>query len=260
MRYKRIAFRIWETLFLAEAGLLFVAQWQHALAWLNPLLVGIGFHSMSRSRRLVWSRRNHGSHSAPGLPLEPVLRARKELSNVEHTLSPGQLEAIRRLGTCAVSNAIESFDVRLRNEGLADSSIRSMFPHLPPMLGYAVTARIRCSSPPPVGHNYHDRTDWWTSFLTVPAPRVVVIQDIDPKPGFGAFVGEVHASIQRALGSVGAVTNGAVRDLQAVEAAGYPVVRGQCRGVPCLCPHGGIRRTGRSRRIAHRAGRSDLRR
>jgi hypothetical protein len=52
MQYKRIAFQIWETLFLAEAGLLFLAQWQQALSWLNPLLVGIGFHSMSRSR---WS-------------------------------------------------------------------------------------------------------------------------------------------------------------------------------------------------------------
>jgi hypothetical protein len=51
MRYKRIAFRIWEGLFLAEAGLLFLAQSQHALAWLNPLLVGIGCHSMSHSRR-----------------------------------------------------------------------------------------------------------------------------------------------------------------------------------------------------------------
>jgi 4-hydroxy-4-methyl-2-oxoglutarate aldolase len=140
---------------------------------------------------------------------------------VEHTLHPGQLESIRRLGTCAVSNAIESFDVRLRNEGFADSSIRSLFPHLPPMLGYAVTARIRCSSPPPVGHNYHDRTDWWNYLITIPAPRVVVIQDIDPKSGFGAFVEEVHAYIQPALGSVGAVTNGAVRDLQAVEGAGY---------------------------------------
>ena len=44
--------------------------------------------------------------------------------------------------------------------------------------------------------------------------------------GFGAFVGEVHAYIQRALGSVGAVTNGAGRDLQAVEAAGYQLFAG----------------------------------
>lgn len=145
---------------------------------------------------------------------------------MEHTLSPGQMESIRRLGTFAVSNAIESFDVRLRNEGLADASIRSMFPRLPPMLGYAATARIRCSSPPPVGHNYHDRTDWWNYLITVPAPRVVVIQDLDPKPGFGAFVGEIHANIQRALGSEGAVTNGAVRDLPAVEASGYQLFAG----------------------------------
>jgi 4-hydroxy-4-methyl-2-oxoglutarate aldolase len=145
---------------------------------------------------------------------------------VKHALSPAQLEAIRQLGTCTVSNAIESFDVRLRNEGFADSSIRSLFPDLPPMLGYAVTGRIRCSSPPPVGHNYHDRTDWWNYLITVPAPRVVVIQDIDAKPGFGAFVGETHAYIQRAMGCVGAVTNGAARDLQAVEAAGFQLFAG----------------------------------
>jgi hypothetical protein len=52
MRYKRIAFRVCEALFLAEAGLLFLVQWQQALSWLNPLLFGIGFHSMSHSRRV----------------------------------------------------------------------------------------------------------------------------------------------------------------------------------------------------------------
>ncbi len=51
MQHKRIAIQICEALFLAEAGLLFLLQWEHALAWLNPLLVGIGFHSMSHSRR-----------------------------------------------------------------------------------------------------------------------------------------------------------------------------------------------------------------
>jgi 4-hydroxy-4-methyl-2-oxoglutarate aldolase len=145
---------------------------------------------------------------------------------VKHALNPAQLEAIRQLGTCTVSNAIESFDVRLRNEGFADASVRSLFPDLPPMAGYAVTGRIRCSSPPPVGHNYHDRTDWWNYLITVPAPRVIVIQDIDPKPGFGAFVGEIHAIIQQALGSVGVVTNGTARDLPAVKAAGFQLFAG----------------------------------
>jgi 4-hydroxy-4-methyl-2-oxoglutarate aldolase len=145
---------------------------------------------------------------------------------LEHTLSPDQLEAIRRLGTCAAANAIETFDIRLRNEGFAEAGIRSMFPHFAPMLGYAVTARIRCSTPPPVGHGYHDRTEWLTYMATIPAPRVVVIEDIDPKPGSGAYVGQVHACILRALGGVGMVTNGAVRDLPEVEASGYHLFAG----------------------------------
>jgi 4-hydroxy-4-methyl-2-oxoglutarate aldolase len=145
---------------------------------------------------------------------------------LEHALNPDQLEVIRRLGTCAVSNAIETFDIRLRNEGFADAGVRCVFTHLPPILGYAVTGRIRSSTPPPVGHIYHDRTDWLDYLLTVPAPRIVVIEDIGPKPGLGAFVGDVHAAIQKALGSVGAVTNGAVRDLEALEKTGFQVFAG----------------------------------
>src|SRR4051812_5510874 len=136
-------------------------------------------------------------------------------------LSPDELEALRRLDTCTVTNAIDTFALRLRNEGFADASIRCVFPRLAPMTGYAVTVKIRCSSPPPVGHAYLDRTDWWNQILKMPAPRVVVLQDVDSRPGTGAFLGEVHCNILLALGCVGAVTNGAVRDLPAVEATRF---------------------------------------
>lgn len=128
------------------------------------------------------------------------------------------LEALRALDGPTVANAIEAFDVRLRNEGFADSSIRCLSPGLPAAVGHAVTARIRCSAPPAVGHRYHDRTDWWTYILTVPAPRFVVVQDVDDRPGFGAFVGNVHANILRALGGVAYATNGSVRDTGEVSA------------------------------------------
>lgn len=141
-------------------------------------------------------------------------------------LSPEQLEAIRRLDTCTVSNAIETFEMRLRNEGFADASVRAMFPRLTPMLGYAATAKIRCSGPPPEGHSYFDRTDWWNYLLTIPAPRVVVIQDVDSDAGRGSFLGEVHVNILQALKCVGAVTNGAVRDLPAVAMAGFQMFAG----------------------------------
>ena len=54
-----------------------------------------------------------------------------------------------------------------------------------------------------------------------PKPRVIVLQDADHEPGLGAFVGEIHATIGLALNCVGCVTNGAVRDLPAVEATGF---------------------------------------
>lgn len=127
------------------------------------------------------------------------------------------LNALCAFDGATIANAIEAFSVRLRNEGFADSSVRSLFPDLPPAVGYAVTARIRCSTPPPVGYQYTDRTDWWHYIVSVPAPRFVVVEDVDARPGLGGFVGELHATILRALDCVGYATNGSVRDAAAVQ-------------------------------------------
>ncbi|MGZ5565386.1 MAG: RraA family protein [Limisphaerales bacterium] len=142
---------------------------------------------------------------------------------METPLSPEQLQALRSLSTCTVANAVETFETRLRNEGFLGSGIRAVFPQQKPVVGYAVTITIRCSSPPPVGHNYLEHTEWWDEFAKQPGPRIVVIEDVDPLSGLGAFVGEVHANILKALGCVGVVTNGAVRDLPALEALGFAV-------------------------------------
>jgi 4-hydroxy-4-methyl-2-oxoglutarate aldolase len=141
-------------------------------------------------------------------------------------LDEQQMAALREIDTCTVSNAIETFRVRLRNTWFADSSIRCFFPELPPMVGYAATARLRSGDPPITGGSYHDRTDWWNDILQIPAPRIVVLEDLDRKPGLGALIGEVHASILKALGCIGCVTNGAVRDLPAVRAKGIHVFAG----------------------------------
>ena len=98
-------------------------------------------------------------------------------------LTPELVDQYRQFDSASVSNAIETFDVRLRNEGFADGRIRCLFPDQPPVVGHAVTARIRSSAPPPVGLSYHDRTDWWNYIVSVPAPRIVVVQDVDDRPG-----------------------------------------------------------------------------
>ena len=135
-------------------------------------------------------------------------------------VSSEAFENLRSFDTCIVSNGIERYNVRLRNEGFVSGKIHCRFPKLPPMLGYAVTARIRTSSAPMKGGWYFDRMDWWTYFDSMPGPRVLVLQDADHSPGMGALVGEIHATIAQALKCVGCVTNGAVRDLAGVEALG----------------------------------------
>lgn len=137
-----------------------------------------------------------------------------------------ELEGLRCLDTCTVSNAIETFEVRLRNTGFTDARIRCLFEDFPPMVGYAATARMRSGEPPIAGRIYHERTDWWQSILAVPAPRIVVLEDVDAPPGCGAFLGDMHAAILRALGCVGYVTNGAVRELPRVRELGLQLFAG----------------------------------
>jgi 4-hydroxy-4-methyl-2-oxoglutarate aldolase len=145
---------------------------------------------------------------------------------MEARLNAAELEALRHLGTCTVANAIETFHVRLRNTGFADSSIRCMFEDFPPMVGYAAPARIRSVNPPMQGSSHFDRSDWWNYLLTMPAPRVVILQDVDSRPGLGSFIGEVHANILIALGCVGLVTNGAVRRLNEIKPTGFQMFAG----------------------------------
>ncbi len=137
-----------------------------------------------------------------------------------------QLEILRRLDACTLANAIETFQARLRNEGFADSSVHCQFPNLKPMLGYAATVKVRGSAPPTADSRFPDRTDWWDYIVSLPAPRVVVVQDVATKVGLGSLLGAVHVNILRALGCVGAVTNGAVRDLPAAERLGFQLFAG----------------------------------
>ncbi len=141
-------------------------------------------------------------------------------------LSAADFDRLRKLDTCTVSNAIERLGVRLRDEGFASSAVRCQFPQLGPMLGYAVTARARSSQPPIKIRWYHERMDWWNYIAGMPEPRVMVVQDIDETPGFGALVGAVHSAIALALNCAGHVTNGAVRDLSKVESMGFHLFAG----------------------------------
>ena len=135
-------------------------------------------------------------------------------------LPPERLAQLRSYSSPTIANAIETFNLRPRTAGFMSSQIRCIFPELGTMVGYAFTATIRASTPPPP-ESAALRPASWRALEEVPAPRIVVIQDLDDPPGVGAFWGDVQSNIHRALGCVGTVTNGSVRDLDEVRALGF---------------------------------------
>jgi len=141
-------------------------------------------------------------------------------------VDPASLENLRRLDSCSVANAIEMFGVRLRNTGFADSTVRCLFDDFPPLVGYAATVRIRTSEPPMEGESYYYRLDWLEHVLNIPQPRVLVMEDLDPNPGLGSFIGDVHVNVLSALGCIGVVTNGAVRNLPAARERHFQMFAG----------------------------------
>ena len=131
-----------------------------------------------------------------------------------------QIKLIGEMQTCAVSNAIEGLNVRSRTEGFMTPDIKSMFPGMVAMAGHAVTAVIKASTPPSENMNF-SRVTWVDEILKIPAPRVIVMKDLDHPNVIGSFWGEVQSAIHTALDCVGVVTDGGVRDLDEMQEYGF---------------------------------------
>jgi 4-hydroxy-4-methyl-2-oxoglutarate aldolase len=128
-------------------------------------------------------------------------------------ISQDTLFKLAELDSCSIADAIETFSVRLRNEGFNDPSIRCFFPAFAPMVGFAYTFKVRSSDPPMNPDFYLDRTPW-SHLDNSTVPKVVLVEDLDAKPGRGALVGKTHATILKALGCRGVITNGAIRGIK----------------------------------------------
>lgn len=133
-------------------------------------------------------------------------------------LSDDEFRDLQALDTCSVANAVERFNIRLRNEGYTEGGLTCRFPEMNSMLGYAFTLQVRSYAPPTKSQSFDlENTQWWDGLIKMPYPKILVVQDMDRHPGAGALVGELHATILKNLGCIGVVTNGAVRDLDRVK-------------------------------------------
>jgi regulator of RNase E activity RraA len=133
-------------------------------------------------------------------------------------LTPEQFDALRQIDSPTVSNAIEHFAVRRRVEGFAGWGLRCAFPELGTMAGYAVT----CTADTTTESRRDPRglLPLWAAVEAAPKPVVIVIKDIGPERRRSCHMGEVMATTAKALGAVGCVSDGGLRDVVEVRALG----------------------------------------
>jgi regulator of RNase E activity RraA len=95
------------------------------------------------------------------------------------------------------------------------------------MLAYAKTVTIRSKDAFGLGDaGYMSKRMGYLDYIaSEPQPSVVVIQDLDDPAGYGAFWGEVQSNVHKALGSIGTITNGSVRDIPQI-APGFQMLAG----------------------------------
>jgi 4-hydroxy-4-methyl-2-oxoglutarate aldolase len=147
-------------------------------------------------------------------------------------LTQATLDKLATFDTPTICNIIELFDVRPHSSGFMDDRVKACFPEMPPIVGYAATATFRSASPPPQGAGYGNIAIQVERFTELSGPPVVIFQDLD-KPSAAAVFGEVMCSTYKAFGAVGLITDGAGRDLDQVQAIGFPLFTGGA-----ICSHG----------------------
>ena len=98
--------------------------------------------------------------------------------------------------------------------------ITDFMPHMGPMIGYAVTVVIEPGNPA-----HRERVNVWQEYreyiASLPGPKIVVVQDLDKPATYGSFWGEVNANTHKALGCIGTITDGAIRDVDEMNNAGF---------------------------------------
>ena len=134
-------------------------------------------------------------------------------------LTAEQLDALRQIDSPTVSNAIERLQDRPRLEGFAGWELRCAFPELGTTLGYAVTCTADSTTASRVDAQGQLRL--WDALERAPKPSVLVIKDIGPERSRSCHMGEVMATTAKALGAVGSVSDGGLRDAVEVRALGF---------------------------------------
>jgi regulator of RNase E activity RraA len=145
----------------------------------------------------------------------------------ERPFTLADLELLRRWDTPTICNAMELVAPARRGRGFTLKPFTTADTSLPPICGLARTGRIRAAAPS--GRTREQdraaRIGWYEYVAEAELPTIVMIEDLDESPGFGAFWGEVNSNVHKGLGCQGCVTSGSFRDLDML-APGFQIIGG----------------------------------
>lgn len=153
------------------------------------------------------------------------------------SLTPAQLLQLKRWNTPTIYNGWEQITSHdIASDSFNVEETRDFMPQMGPMVGYAVTLVIEPSNP-----EHKQRPGAWDDYrryvASVPGPKIVVVEDRDKPHVIGSFWGEVNSNVHRALGCVGTITDGAIRDLDEMTGAGFKAIaRRLCVGHAHVVP------------------------
>jgi regulator of RNase E activity RraA len=137
-------------------------------------------------------------------------------------LSHSELLELKRWNTPTIYNGWEQITGQnTGRDGFNIEEVRDFMPSMGPMAGYAVTLLIEPGNPDHKKNNPGAWSEYRNYIASVPGPKIVVVQDLDKPYTYGSFWGEVNSNIHRALGCVGTITDGSIRDVDEMTNAGF---------------------------------------
>ena len=152
-------------------------------------------------------------------------------------LTHAELLELKRWNTPTIYNGWEQITKRdVAGEGVNQEECCDFMPQMGTMVGYAVTLKVE-----PSVEKHQKVSSAWADYreyvASVPGPKIVVVQDLDKPRVAGSFWGEVNGNTHRALGCVGTITDGAIRDLDEMCNAGFKALaRRLCVGHAHVVP------------------------
>lgn len=151
---------------------------------------------------------------------------------MKYLLSHGELLELKRWNTPTIYNGWEQITEHdTGQEGFNLEPTRDFMPQMGPMVGYAITVVIEPGNKQHVNNNPDAKKQYREYLASLPGPKIVVVQDLDKPTIHGAFWGEVNSNLHKALGCVGTITDGGIRDVDEMNNAGFKALaRGLCVG------------------------------